>query len=516
MKTTQYTEQDLPDYERGEHYGAIPLDEVPPYDGPTLEQLEEHWGGPTTPSPEPMIPKPVGTCHDDLVFDDEPISASAPSAAKVSIPTGAAEVDLESAMTHLLIADGDLLMEYGPLLNDRRLFIDPRNHAIVAASHALRAADRFAPRALYVELERVGKTSAADKIFANAAKAAEIPGDFRAHYATWVERARLRHYERAEADNLDGLTSSDDIFAARQMALEESRKAGISDVGVTMEEALAEAEQWQVDFRRSGGKGIVSTGFEQIDDRIIGLLPGTLTVVGARPNGGKTTIGCSIALNGAGQGPVIFNSLEMAPARIASKMAAMANGENPFHYDRAFKLNSDDHFARNMARMRSQAALGVRFFEQHDPLALESAIIQLRPSLVVWDFIQIVHTPPRFSGRRHEFVAEVARHLQQIAKRRGVPIVVLSQLNRGGEDGATMSSLKDSGGIEEAADNVLLLERPHQGEPGADGLKALLRLAKARSGFPGAEMELMMNPVTGTFEKWDTMQAAQLAEAAGI
>jgi len=277
-----------------------------------------------------------------------------------------------------------------------------------------------------------------------------------------------------------------------------------------MRTAAEGAVDWLKHLRSVQGKSIVSTGYPEIDRNIIGLMPGTLTTLAARPGVGKTTLAALWALNAQESAPVLFNSLEMSPSRLSVKITALSNGTNSMDYERSFEA-TDLKFNETADALMGRSDLNIRFFEQQDPWALESSIIMLKPSLVIWDFLQITATPGKFASRRSEFIGEVARSLQIIAKRRNVPIVVLSQLNRDGDGGqASLANLKDSGVIEEASDNVLFLERPQMGEPGADSLRAILSIKKARSGFPGAQVELMMNPKTGSFEYWNTIAAAQM------
>jgi len=419
-------------------------------------------------------------------------------------------IQLERAITHLLIADWDKLMLYSPLL-DERMFLEPVNHKFLVAARELYSEGNLTKLNLLDRLEGAG-VKQADLVYTQQVAAVTSSSDFLKHYTAWIEHARVRFIERCDAALVETNPSSSDLISGRLSTLEKAKALGFPDEGTTMSQAIDEGVKWQKYLRSVDGRLIVSTGFQELDRNIIGLVPGTLTTLAARPSGGKTTLACAWGMNASAAGPVLFNTLEMSPSRIAFKLAAIANGDNAMAYDRSFKA-AEPEFDAICQVLLKQNGMNFRFFEKQDPAALESAIILLKPSLVIWDYLQLVSTPARFAGRRSEYIGEVARQLQQVAKRRNVPVLLLSQLNRDGDGGgAAMANLKDSSGIEEASDNIFFLETPNENAEGADRLRRILSIKKARSGFAGTSLELMMNPRTGAFEYWNTILAAQLAE----
>lgn len=419
-------------------------------------------------------------------------------------------IQLERAITHLLLVDWDKLALYVPLL-DKEMFLEPVNHKFLEAGLQLLTEGNFTKLNLLDRLETQG-VKQPDLIYSNQVAAVTSSSDFLKHYTAWIEHARMRFIEFHDAETLEKTQVSSEIIAKRLLTLENARGLGFPDQGVGMDKAIEEGVAWLKYLRSIDGKKIISTGFPELDRNIIGLVPGTLTVLAARPSVGKTTMACRLGMDACRAGSVVFNTLEMSPARIAFKLAALANGDNPQAYERGFQA-AEPEFDAICKLLNKQHGLDFRFFEKHDPRALESSIILLKPSLVIWDFLQITATPARYTGRRNEYIGEVARTLQQIAKRRNVPILLLSQLNRDGDGGgATLANLKDSSGIEESADNVFFLENPNENAEGADSLRRIMGIKKARSGFSGTSVELMINPRNGAFEYWNTILAAQLVE----
>lgn len=416
---------------------------------------------------------------------------------------------LERAITHFIVTDEENISLYGRLL-DKRMFIEPVNFDFISTAADLLAEGSLSKLNLLERLEAAGVKNP-NETYTIQAAAITSSSNFEKHYRGWIEHARLKYIENADAELAEKSESTGDLIAGRMAILEAARGLGFPDGGVTMEAAIEDGIEWAEYLRSVKGKSVISTGYAEFDRNMIGLLPGTLTTLAARPSVGKTTMAAVWSLLAEKAGPVLFNTLEMTPGRLGFKVAALANGDNPQIYDRAFEA-AEVEYPVIRDKIRLQNKLDIRYFEQSDPWALESAIIMMKPSLVVWDYLQLATTPARYVGRRAEFIGEIARLMQKIAKRRKVPIVLLSQLNRDGDGGgASMANLKDSSVIEEASDNVFFLERPNLGEPGADGLRVLMSLKKARSGFAGASIELMLNPKTGNFEYWNSIQAAQYA-----
>ena len=208
-------------------------------------------------------------------------------------------------------------------------------------------------------------------------------------------------------------------------------------------------------------------------------------------------------------GTILFNSLEMSVPRVAIKMAALLNNENSMIYERSFE-DDESKFLAVLGRLDKAKRSGIRIIAKNDIWELESAIMATSPTLVVFDYLQLIPAPHGFGTRKADYISDYARGLQKMSVRRNVPILVLAQLNRSADEGAAgLGNLKDSSGIEEASDNVLFLER----ECNAGGIeiyKRTLSVKKARSGIDGSSIDLMLNPLKGTLIAWDTITASKV------
>jgi replicative DNA helicase len=210
------------------------------------------------------------------------------------------------------------------------------------------------------------------------------------------------------------------------------------------------------------------TGFRVVDDVLGGLYAGHLIIIGARPGLGKTALALNFAHSVAQQGPVLFYSLEMSGEELAERYICMLARVN-LRSLREHRVDDDklaDVINTLTAAEKSQLTL------VSDPgLTLTSLKAQARRmnakkklALIVVDYLQLLTIGAKIDNRQSE-VATISRDLKILARTLEVPIIALSQLNRENEshwsDGKPkLSQLRESGAIEQDADEVLLLSWP--------------------------------------------------------
>lgn len=224
--------------------------------------------------------------------------------------------------------------------------------------------------------------------------------------------------------------------------------------------------------RREGLPGL-STGSADLDDTLQGLRPGQLIVVGGRPSVGKSVVAVDWlrAIAHQAVGTMLF-TLEMSRHDITKRVLS---AEGVVNYLRVMngKL-SDDEWLRLSRAQQSLPFEKVAIVDepglavaQISALATQQARIweshSITPGAILIDYLQIMRqTDPKAS--RQVALGEITVELKTLAKRLGVPIVLLSQVGRGSEQNAmklpSMSDLRESGDIENNADVVILLHRP--------------------------------------------------------
>jgi replicative DNA helicase len=245
-----------------------------------------------------------------------------------------------------------------------------------------------------------------------------------------------------------------------------------------------------------GGQSIgVPTGFSELDQITNGLHPGQMVILAARPAIGKSTLAldfsraCSIR---HGLTSAIF-SLEMSKSEITMRLLS-AEAKVPLHHMRSGHM-SDDDWAR-LARRMGEVADAPLYIDDSPNLTMMEIRAKARRlkqrhdlRLVVVDYLQLMTSGKRVESRQVE-VSEFSRSLKLLAKELEVPVVAISQLNRGPEQRTDkkpmLSDLRESGSLEQDADMVVLLHREdaYERESPRAG-EADLILAKHRNGPTG-------------------------------
>jgi replicative DNA helicase len=212
----------------------------------------------------------------------------------------------------------------------------------------------------------------------------------------------------------------------------------------------------------------VPTGFTDLDALTNGLHAGQMVVIAARPAVGKSALALDFARAATirHQLPTVIFSLEMGRNEITMRLLA-AEARVPMHVMRSGQM-SDDDWAR-LARRMSEVADAPLFIDDSPNMSLMEIRAKCRRlkqrhdlRLVIIDYLQLMSSPKRVENRQQE-VSEMSRSLKLLAKELEVPVVALSQLNRGPEQRTDkkpmVSDLRESGSIEQDADVVILLHR---------------------------------------------------------
>ena len=232
-----------------------------------------------------------------------------------------------------------------------------------------------------------------------------------------------------------------------------------------MGQALAEIEA----IGSHGGQMVgVPTGFADLDDVTNGLHPGQLIMLAARPAVGKSTLALDFARASAIKNglPTVIFSLEMARNEIVMRLLS-AEAAVALHHMRSGTMGDADwdRLARKMSAV-SEAPLYIDDSPNMTMNEIRAKCRRLKQRndlrLIVIDYIQLMSSGKKVESRQQE-VSEFSRQLKLLAKELDVPIVALSQLNRGPEQRTDkrpmLSDLRESGSLEQDADIVILIHR---------------------------------------------------------
>jgi replicative DNA helicase len=243
---------------------------------------------------------------------------------------------------------------------------------------------------------------------------------------------------------------------------------------------------------RDGQMVGVPTGFAELDELTNGLHPGQLIIIAARPAIGKSTVGLDIARSAAIHHdlPTIVFSLEMGRSEIAMRLLS-AEASVPLQHMRKGTVHANDWTTIAQTRGRiNDAPLYIDDSPNMTLVEIRAKCRRLKQKvglkMVIIDYLQLMTSGKKVESRQQE-VSEFSRALKLLAKELGVPVIAISQLNRGPEQRAdkkpALSDLRESGSIEQDADMVILLHREsaYEAENSRAG-EADLIVAKHRNG----------------------------------
>ncbi len=207
----------------------------------------------------------------------------------------------------------------------------------------------------------------------------------------------------------------------------------------------------------------VPSGFTSIDRITGGWQPGNLIIIAGRPSMGKTALALTLASNPAKlKYPICLFSLEMSESEIATRFMSGVSG-----YTNVEIRNADINMENFVSRSNEIAGLPI-FIDDTPALSLfelrskvKKMIVRNGVQMVIVDYLQLMKAE---AGNREQEVSTISRGLKAIAKEFNIPVIALSQLNRGVEDRTDkrprLSDLRESGAIEQDADIVCFVFRP--------------------------------------------------------
>lgn len=291
---------------------------------------------------------------------------------------------------------------------------------------------------------------------------------------------RLNHEIAELAARPGDLNDQELLHAAEERVYALSEKSGESlgamDVNVLLGKAIDKMEE---QANRGDALSGMSTGFDDIDEKIDGLRGGQLIVVGGRPAMGKTTFAMNIAEHAAYRlsAPAAVFSLEMPGEELMFRsMASMASV--PLSAVRSGRATEEEssRLADAISQMRDKPL----FVIDESNLTVAQIRAEARRlkrkhdlKLIVIDYLQLISTPPS-SGRqnRSDVIGEISRALKLLARELDIPVILLSQLNRELEKRPNkrpvMSDLRESGAIEQDADLIVFVYRDEVYNPDSE------------------------------------------------
>ncbi|WP_088227219.1 replicative DNA helicase [Desulfosporosinus sp. FKB] len=345
-------------------------------------------------------------------------------------------------------------------------------------------------------IEQVGGIATISEIARSVPSAANVD-----YYSKIVsEKALLRQliqvtssiYERGYEPGEEAKTLLED---AEKLILDLSRRRVKDGFSIIRDILLDTFEKIEYLYANKGNLTGVPTFFTELDRMTSGWQPSDLVIIAARPSMGKTALVLNMAQNAAVRAnvPVAIFSLEMSKEQLVQRMLC---GEAMVDQQRVRTgelLDADWPKLTRAVGPLSEAPIFIDDTVGISLAELRSKARRLKTehnlSMIIIDYLQLLTVGKRAESRQQE-VAQISRSLKGLARELKVPVIALSQLNRGVEQRQDkrplMSDLLESGAIEADADVISFIYRDeyYNQESEKKGIAELI-IAKHRNGPVG-------------------------------
>lgn len=241
-----------------------------------------------------------------------------------------------------------------------------------------------------------------------------------------------------------------------------------------------------------------STGFSKLDKLLNGgFIEGTISTIGARPSTGKTTFAINI-LKSCIDFKSVFFSLEMSGRMIYDRIVS---DRLNIEYGKVHKHDLSEYEFEAVKRLLEFYKNLTVIDDLYDIEKITAYVYANKPKLAVIDFVQVITTQKNFIDNRQR-IDYISQKLKKCAKETKCCFLVLSQITRNGKEAPTMSDLKESGGLEQDSDYIILLHRPYVNNKNDEKIspsETKLTLDKNKFGNTGV-MDFRFN---GIFQRFD-------------
>ncbi|HTS89599.1 MAG TPA: replicative DNA helicase [Gemmatimonadales bacterium] len=437
---------------------------------------------------------------------------------------GAAEVrgapwsnEAEQAVLGAMLLDQDAALRGVELLDDGLFYKEGHRRLFRAMRRLIERRVVIDHVTLRDELERKGELEAAggEIYLAELVDAAVTTANLEAHAALVREKAVLRQLIETSTAIVSqayaGAQSAGELLdeaESRIFQISQFQKAeGFSRIKEMLWPAMERMEK--LHDRKQTVTGVPS-GFKDLDELTLGFQPSELVVIAARPSMGKTAFVLNIAAHAAAdalqsdgqRGGVAFFSLEMSKESLVQRLLSAEASVDSHRLRRGDLKDSDFAALARAAGFLSSCPIWIDDTPALTLLEMRSKARRLRlegnVGVVVLDYLQLMRSP-QYAKDRVQEISDISRSLKALARELEVPVIALSQLSRaseqrGGDRVPILSDLRDSGAIEQDADQVIFIHRPEmyydlreKAEKEGKDIRgrAIVELAKNRNGPTG-------------------------------
>jgi replicative DNA helicase len=412
-------------------------------------------------------------------------------------------IDAEQSVLGAILIDNSALMSTLELLSYEDFYKEAHRKIFIGMMDLF---DKSEPIDIVTLTEHLGKKNDLDAIggpqyLTSLAMTIPTSANVRYHSKIVREKAMLRGLLRSVTDiarNVyDGELDAEELIDYAEKTVFDLSDRRIKVSFSPLKDVIKDSFQMieQLYDRKEMVTG-VPTGFTQIDELTTGLQKGDLIVIGGRPSMGKTAFSLNIAQHVGVhlKEPVAIFSLEMSKEQLAFRMLCSEAMVDSNTIRKGFIRKEDWHSLTNAAGNLAAAPIFIDDAAAITVLEMRAKARRLKAehglSLVIVDYLQLMRGRGN-AERREQEISEISRSLKALAKELRVPVIALSQLNRGVENRTekkpTLADLRESGAIEQDADVIIFLYRDevYNKKREDNKGKAEIIIAKQRNGPTG-------------------------------
>lgn len=425
------------------------------------------------------------------------------------------ELEFEKSVLGALLLEKDAYSLISDILTPES-FYDPRNQKVYSAISKLHVAQHPVDILTVVEqlrtdgtFDEVGGVAYLSSLTQNIVSSSHIEYHARVIAQKSTARELISYSANIQDKAFDPTQDIDELMQEAEGSLFKLSQKKLKKDYQQIDSVITEAyEMLHKAAERTDGMSGIASGFHALDRMTSGWQNSDLVILAARPAMGKTAFALSMAKNIAVDQniPVALFSLEMSNVQLINRVIVNTceiKGEK-------IKSGQLEDYEWAQLDNKIKDLIGKPMFVDDTP---SLSVFELRTKarrlvkehgvkLIMIDYLQLMNASGMSFGSRQEEVSTISRSLKGLAKELNIPILALSQLNRGVENRPggentldskrpQLSDLRESGAIEQDADMVIFIHRPeyyhlYKDENGNDLRgKAVIIIAKHRNGAVG-------------------------------
>jgi replicative DNA helicase len=387
-------------------------------------------------------------------------------------------VDLEEAVLGALMLEKDALTEVIDILRPQSFYKDSHQFIFEAIEELFKTQQPVDILTVTQQLKKSGKLDLVGGPYAITQLTSRVGSSANAEFHAriiaqkFIQRELIRisteTIKNAYEDSADVFDLLDKAEQGLFSVVDSNIRKQYDKMSTLIHEAI---KQIETAAQQPEGLTGVPSGFTELDRVTNGWQRSSLIIIAARPAMGKTAFVLTLARNAAidYKKPVAVFSLEMSSLQLVNRLIS---SETELNSQKLLKGDLQPHeFQQLNAKIGplTEAPIYIDDTPALTVFELRAKARRLKEKqgieILIVDYLQLMTTGGEHKGNREQEISTISRSLKAIAKELNIPVIALSQLSRavetrGGDKKPQLSDLRESGAIEQDADQVMFIHRP--------------------------------------------------------